>query len=417
MAWPSGVSLCTYTFGSALGWSGRSYGMRITLTTSHAAVWAATGQPVIQDTLVVTCDPGMAGSFQVPHVDQEGFTVNGSNFTSWGYQARIEYIDENGRSVGQAHTKALHPEVGQDVIDLDLVPDGAFKAPVYADPAPVLSVEGQTGHVTLAGLRSVPPTDEAAEGYVLTADGEGGFGWAEPTGGGGSGLPEGGEEGDVLLIGAEGPEWAPGPDVSEFVDNDALNAALLDFFLAGILPALEGKASLDGQGKIVASALPNLAIVEFMGEVPNAAAMSVAGGQRGDWCIRTDEGRVYVRVAEGPGTAAWRSLAYPVGLLLAALGDPTPGQAVAANDPRLSDDRNPTAHTHSIADITGLASTLANAAIEVHWTGTAWPERPDVTRPVTWVSTTDPTAEDPETAGVAEVGDKWEPHPDYLEAL
>lgn len=88
----------------------------------------------------------------------------------------------------------------------------------------------------------------------------------------------------------------------------------------GLDTALAAKADLDGSGRLPASQLPALAIVEFLGEVDGEAAMLTLSGERGDWCVRQDTGTQWVVVAE-PSTSAssWREMVAP----------PSPVQSVA----------------------------------------------------------------------------------------
>lgn len=74
---------------------------------------------------------------------------------------------------------------------------------------------------------------------------------------------------------------------------------------------LDGKADLIG-GKLDPSQVPDLAISEFLGEVADTAARLATTGQRGDWVLQTDEGLIYILVADGGSNAGdWRALSYP----------------------------------------------------------------------------------------------------------
>lgn len=88
----------------------------------------------------------------------------------------------------------------------------------------------------------------------------------------------------------------------------------------GLDTALAAKADLDGAGRLPASQLPALAIVEFLGEVDGEAAMLALSGERGDWCVRQDTGTQWVVVAEPSSSAgSWREMVAP----------PSPVQSVA----------------------------------------------------------------------------------------
>ncbi len=74
---------------------------------------------------------------------------------------------------------------------------------------------------------------------------------------------------------------------------------------------LAGKADLVG-GKLSTSQLPDLAITEFLGTVANESAMTALTGQKGDWAVRSDVGKVYVITGDDPtDNGDWTALAYP----------------------------------------------------------------------------------------------------------
>ena len=88
----------------------------------------------------------------------------------------------------------------------------------------------------------------------------------------------------------------------------------------GLDTVLAAKADLDGAGRLPASQLPALAIVEFLGEVDGEAAMLTLSGERGDWCVRQDTGTQWVVIAEPSNVAgSWREMVAP----------PSPVQSVA----------------------------------------------------------------------------------------
>jgi hypothetical protein len=75
--------------------------------------------------------------------------------------------------------------------------------------------------------------------------------------------------------------------------------------------ALATKADLVG-GVLPTSQLPALAVTEHLGSVANQSAMLALSGQKGDWCIRSDVGQVYVITGADPSMlASWTALAYP----------------------------------------------------------------------------------------------------------
>lgn len=115
--------------------------------------------------------------------------------------------------------------------------------------------------------------------------------------------------------------------------------------------------ALDGTGKISPSVLPPLAVSEHLGPVASEAEMHALDAQTGDVCNRTDEQRSYMK--SGPDPEDWTVLLTPPGVQIGPSGHTDPGMAVGGNDPRLTDDRNPTAHTHSWPDITDKPAVIA----------------------------------------------------------
>lgn len=90
--------------------------------------------------------------------------------------------------------------------------------------------------------------------------------------------------------------------------------------IAGLDTALAGKADLSG-GKLLASQLPDLAITQWLGTAANQSAMLALVGQRGDWCARTDDGKVYIVTAEPSSSIGnWTSLSYPTAPVLSVAG-------------------------------------------------------------------------------------------------
>ena len=76
--------------------------------------------------------------------------------------------------------------------------------------------------------------------------------------------------------------------------------------------ALGMKADLDGNGKVVASQIPALAVTEFLGTVASQAAMLALTGQKGDWCIRTDTSTTWIITGDNPAqVSSWTQLATP----------------------------------------------------------------------------------------------------------
>ena len=65
-------------------------------------------------------------------------------------------------------------------------------------------------------------------------------------------------------------------------------------------------------GKLPVSQLPELAISDFLGAVADQTAMLALTGQKGDWCTRNDNGKVYIISGTDPTQlSSWTALTYP----------------------------------------------------------------------------------------------------------
>lgn len=95
--------------------------------------------------------------------------------------------------------------------------------------------------------------------------------------------------------------------------------------------ALSGSYA-DLSGTVPTSALPAIAVTEYLGAAANQAAMLALAGQKGDWCTRTDLGTTWIITGDDPTQlASWTALTYPaapvtsvngaVGVVVLAKGD------------------------------------------------------------------------------------------------
>lgn len=105
-------------------------------------------------------------------------------------------------------------------------------------------------------------------------------------------------------------------------DYDTLDArleageakAVLGANFAALAGLASGVATLDAGAKLTASQLPDLAISEYLGSVADQTAMLALSGQKGDWCIRLDNAKVYIITGSSPAVLGdWTALSYPVG--------------------------------------------------------------------------------------------------------
>lgn len=159
MPFPPSVVTATFHYGAPLTFLGEYTSMSVVITPSADLVWAATGQPFVAFAAAVAADDGESGSFVVPVVDQDGFIdSHGDAITMWSYRVQVTYTKSPGNK--RIATKTIQPLTGQTNIDLDLVPNISPAALAAASVPAVLSVNGQTGNVTLdaggAGLTEDP---------------------------------------------------------------------------------------------------------------------------------------------------------------------------------------------------------------------------------------------------------------------
>ena len=88
-----------------------------------------------------------------------------------------------------------------------------------------------------------------------------------------------------------------------FTDTDRV-------YIDGLPAELNLKADLVG-GLIPDSQIPPIAVTEYLGVVPDDTAMLALNGQNGDWCVRSDEGKVFVITGDPTTIAGWQALVYP----------------------------------------------------------------------------------------------------------
>lgn len=166
----------------------------------------------------------------------------------------------------------------------------------------------------------------------------------------------------------------------------ATTKAYVDAADASITSALTGKADLSG-GKLVTSQVPDIAVVDYLGTVATQTAMLALTGQKGDWCIRSDLGTVWIITGNDPTVVTgWQQVAYPAapvssvagktGTVTLTAGDiasgtfsidriplgTTASTVTVGNDARLSNTRTPTDGTVTTAKIVDANVTTAKIA-------------------------------------------------------
>lgn len=103
-------------------------------------------------------------------------------------------------------------------------------------------------------------------------------------------------------------------NVKSIYESNANTNAFTDAYktsLDGLSASLASKADLVG-GVIPTNQIPAIAISEFLGDVNSEASMLMLSGQKGDWCIRTDQNMTYVITGNDPSLiGGWRMIETP----------------------------------------------------------------------------------------------------------
>lgn len=104
-------------------------------------------------------------------------------------------------------------------------------------------------------------------------------------------------------------------------DIDSLQTALDDKVDDSDVGVANGLATLDAQGRLTQTQLPDLAIVEFLGEVADQTAMLALTGQRGDWITRTDTSTVWILIDDDASILSnWKEIYYPASAITSVNG-------------------------------------------------------------------------------------------------
>lgn len=156
MPYPSGVLLATVTVGDGFTESGNAVIASVSVkpnfgTNVTRIIWQASGQPLYNFTETFTAAGGSPVTFTLPFVNQAGFRDPAGNaFTMWSYTITVVVSDAANKNT-VTYTQTLQPLTGQNIIDLDLLADTTPGAPTATNVPAVLSVNGQTGNVTVTG--------------------------------------------------------------------------------------------------------------------------------------------------------------------------------------------------------------------------------------------------------------------------
>lgn len=220
---------------------------------------------------------------------------------------------EQGKVLNQ--TKYSKPNTGIPVGDLSpQVQASLIRADNALTTAPVVSVSGKSGAVTLnvtdiQGLGSAasqPVNAFASAAQGLKADTA--LQVAPVT-------SVAGRMGDVTL--------APS-DITGLMDQVATREQGLKADAAipqSSAGAPNGVATLGSDSKVKKEQIPDISIVDYLGRVSSQAGMLSLSGQVGDWCIRSDVGKVYIITSsDSSSLSSWTSLEYPGGDVVSVAG-------------------------------------------------------------------------------------------------
>lgn len=225
-----------------------------------------------------------------------------------GFMAtRVPATNDPDNSIVNFTLQVIEPD-GKTTYDM-IVP---FDAPVLDQPSG-FGPDGSLPHPLhgqqAINLTSVAPSGTPSGGAVQLVPGPPG-----PAGGPGSPGPQG-------APGSAGPQGPAGSGAADATTVTKGSVRLLAGTADNPLTpwtAVTGKPTIpssysDLSGIVPQSALPAIAIVDYLGDVASQAAMLALVGQRGDWCTRSDRGSaVWQLIAEPSSTlASWREHTLP----------------------------------------------------------------------------------------------------------
>lgn len=211
--------------------------------------------------------------------------------------ATLEPVPAEQVTVWLARTELGQPN-GVAPLDNDgLVPPEHL--PAGSGGGAVDSVNGHTGVVVLAAadVGAAPTTRQVLTGAGLSG---GGALSADRT---------------IVLDGASQASLVKADTAVQFGQLAAVATA-------GTYASLTGKPTIpdsydDLTGLVPTSALPALAITEYLGVADDQADMLTLVGQRGDWCTRLDLGTTWIITGDTPTQlASWTALSYPAAPVL-----------------------------------------------------------------------------------------------------
>jgi hypothetical protein len=150
MSLPAGIATVTLTIGPGVDFAGNALPAgRVTFKPSANVTWQADGTPLFASEMTVELDENGTGQIVLPATDQNGF-INGSGSTikNWTYLVTWKFADPTIIPPAPFNIQ-LPAAVAEADLDL-LIPTSGSAGVVVSMPA-VLSVNGQTGNVTVSG--------------------------------------------------------------------------------------------------------------------------------------------------------------------------------------------------------------------------------------------------------------------------
>jgi phage-related tail fiber protein len=142
-----------------------------------------------------------------------------------------------------------------------------------------------------------------------------------------------------------------------------------------------GYAGLNASGKLSDAVIPDLAVVQYLGTAANQAAMlalkdpadGVSAPQSGDWCIRSDDSKVYVVTGSSATAGGWTALGYPTAPVLSVNGY-TGTVSLTKSDVQLSNVSNDAQLkiASNLSDLNNAGTARTNLGVAIGTNVQAW---------------------------------------------
>ena len=164
MPLPTGVTSATAFIKAPVSFGGTPGRVFLEVVSNMRLTHIASGTPIANFIDVRHPADGLTAEVLVPHTDQGGFQDDsGTPVTNWSYKATIVF-ELDGQMI-QVADKNFSVLVGQNTVDLALIPVGTATEPIFGNVAFVSSVNTRTGAVVLTktdvGLSNVDNTSDA----------------------------------------------------------------------------------------------------------------------------------------------------------------------------------------------------------------------------------------------------------------